>query len=230
MTTGNEPKVLEPTPSGETGEPEVPTTEEPNPLEAQIREYEEKLAEKDKSYKGLQQKLNKVTEELGKRGLTESRIETLEQTQRILVAMLSERENINMDEIPQDKKTDYLKQYDEIIEKQKLKMQQEALAAKVRDYQARTEALKLDPQSEEYLEIRDLVIDGKFERAERKIAKLEEKSMEPKAEPKIDLEAERAKIREEVRKEILKERGELNAETGQPSGVPSDFKKIRDAS
>ncbi len=215
---GKEPEaieVIEPSKVQEPSKPEVPTPDETNPLEAQLQEYKSKLEEGEKSYKGLQTKLNKVNEELGKRGLTDTRLDTLEQTQRILVAMLSEKENINLDEIPDGKKTDYIKQFDDVIQTQKAKAQQDELTGKVKDYQTKTEALKLDPQSEEYLEIRDLVIDGKFERADRKIAKLE-KTVEE--EPKIDLEAERTKIHGEELKKILIERGELDAETGQPSG------------
>lgn len=222
MEIGKEPKAQEPI---ETPEPEVPTTTELNPLEAQLQELKNQLTQKEDSYKGLQTKLNQVNDELKKRGLSESRLDTLEQTQRLLVTMLSERDNIDLDTIPQESKTDYLKKFDEVINQRNQTTRQEELTAKVREYQGRTESLNLDVTSEEYLEIRDLVIEGKFDRADRKLAKLEKKVDEPK----IDLEAERTKIREEERKKLLIERGELNAETGQPSGASLGYNQIRDA-
>ena len=215
---GKETEVIEePTqPETETPETEVPTTSEPNPLEAELQTLRETVKQKEDSYKGLQTKLNQVNKELKERSVSQSRLDTLEQTQRILVAMMAERENItNIDEIPQEKKTDYLKKFDEVINGRK----QAEFTAQVRDYQERTEALKLDPNSEEYEEIKDLVLEGKFARADKKIAKLEAVKETEMPEPKIDLEAERTKIREEERKKLLIERGELNAETGQPTGT-----------
>lgn len=227
MTQGKEPEAQELIPPSEEKppEPEVPTPTEPNPLEAQIQELQSQLQVKDESYKGLQKKLNQVNVDLKSRGLSESRLDTLEQTQRLLVSMLSEKESIDIAEIPSEKRADYLKQFDDVVTQQRQKGRQDELIAKVREYQERTDSLKMDVESEEYLEIRDLVIDGKFDRADKKLAKLETKVNEPK----IDLEAERTKIREEEKKKLLIERGELNSETGQPSGVSLDYAQIRDA-
>jgi len=211
---GNEPTQTEPM-ATETQREEVPTQNAVDPRDAQIQELNKQIQEKDKSYKGLQTKLNQANEELKKRGQSDSRIEALEENQRLLVAMLSEKGYVE----PDEKKTDYLKKFDEIVAERKTRAKQDDFVNKVKEYQSRTDALGLDPNSDEYLEIRDLALEGKFERAERKLAKLETKEVKPEVkEGKLDLEKEKARIREEVRKEILKERGELNVETGQPSG------------
>jgi len=227
VTEGNELEVKGTTLQAETPESEVPTeeTKQVNPVEAELQrlkaenqQFKELIGENPDGYKGLQRKLNQVNDELKKKSASESRLDTLEQSQRILIAMLSERENINnLDEIPEGKKTDYLKQYDEVLKMQQLKLQQEEFAVKVRDYQQRTDAIGLAVDSEDYMDIRDFVTAGKFDRAEAKLKKLEAHTVETKkTETPEEMEA---RLRKEIEKKILDERGLLESETGLPSGT-----------
>lgn len=234
VTEGNELEG-----QGVTAEPEapiaeqVPTNEDQGNLSAgelqKLKEDNQRLSEligdNPDGYKGLQRKLNQVNEELKKRSAADSRLDTLEQTQRILVSMIAERENINADDIPEGKKTDYLKQFDEIITQQKQKVEQQDFMAKVKDYQERTDALKLDSTSEEYLDIKDFVTSGKFERADARLKKLEarvnEQKKEEKTEPKETEVEMRKRIEKEVREQIFKEKGWNVTDTGSPSGGTS---------
>jgi len=208
-----------------TPEAEVPTAE---PQASQSTEELEQLrAEKlrlEEGYKGLQRKLNQVNTELSKRSASEARLDTLEQTQRILVGMLQERENIQVDDIPEKQKVDYLKKFDETIAQQKLKIQQEEMAAKVRDYQARTDALKLDANSDEYLDIKDLVLEGKFQRAENKLARLEA-SMKDTTVKEEKTEA-RKETDDEIFERIARQKGLLKTDTAVPSGKTSSFEDV----
>lgn len=206
-------------------EAEVPIKEPEEPKASQSTEELEQLkAEKirlEEGYKGLQRKLNQVNTELSKRSASEARLDTLEQTQRILVGMLQERENINVDDIPEKQKVDYLKKFDDVIAEQKRKVQQEEYTAKVRDYQQRTDALKLDENSEEYLDIKELVLEGKFQRADIKLAKMEAKVKEnpvkeDKAEPRKETD-------DEIFERIARQKGLLKTDTAVPAGKVSSF-------
>lgn len=122
------------------------------------------------------------------------------------------------------------------LEEKRAKEQQEEnqkryaeFAGKVGEYQKRVDSLIPDKDSEEYLEIRDLVVEGKFERADRKLKKLEgQKTVENKeTKPEVKPD-ERDKTIEELKKELdhLKKQmnGSLDSETGLPSGSSlSDF-------
>jgi hypothetical protein len=237
-TEGQEtPKVPETVNQTQETKPETPT--------AELETLRQKLTELQNQSIEAQKKLEQTEKGLrtAHATLTEKDRQLKEQTDlRKIVAGLDEKiemafgyiaEKDSEMELSPEKKQDLKKQFQQV----KVKQQQEELANKVKEYQERTEALKLDPNSEEYLDIKDFAILGKFDRAEAKLKKLEEskklttetpKPEVKKEEPKETIEQIKARLKDEIRKEILIERGELNAETGQPSGGTMTESKARE--
>lgn len=94
----------------------------------------------------------------------------------------------------------------------KIRQIQEAVAG----YQRRTETLGLSETDEEYWELRDLVTEGKYQRAEIKLKKLEAAKVKPKEEAVVDASPF---ISEEAKRKWMEEHGLLESEAGLPSGV-----------
>ena len=208
-----------------TEEPE-PTTEEPKPdLSAQLEEYRTKYDTLEESHKSLQRKHNKTQEEVKQQSNLRSRLDTLEQSQKLLVAILSERGNVSdVEDMPTHQKTDYIKKYDEILEKQK---QQEVLAEKRAKEQTWQEQATTMYERAEMVygddidalhTIRNLIRANDLDLAEKKIAKAEKTKTEP---------ANEEERIEQKALELLKKQGKLPDDLGGAStgskGRDDDF-------
>ena len=132
-----------------------------------------------------------------------------------LLAIVAAQKGQPEDELGEEirtKKPDLLAQYNT------LRTRQEA-QRKVSTYQRRVEALGLSPNDENYLDVRDLVIEGKYDRAEIRLKKLEAIKEEPPKEKIVETEEERfAKKLESEKLKWMEERGELVTDTGSPAG------------
>lgn len=222
---GNEPEPLEPIEPTEPPEevkeleePQVPTAEEMASLQTQIQDLTQQVGDKDKSYKGLQQTLNKKDAELGQSRDFHSRMDGFEETQKILAGMLNEKFTSGEGLEPTEK-TDYLKQFDEMTKRQKAEREQAQLRTKQEDYSRQADAVftrakevfKDDDESLERVE--DLLMNGRLDRAEARIAKAEGKPMGKPNEPKGSTETE-----DEIYERIARKRGLLKGESLTPSG------------
>ena len=201
-----------------TAQPQSPTTEEQlKALQAQLTESDARNQRMEKSYKGLQTTVNKTNEELKRQSDLRGEIEGLKETQKILAAMLQERGSVseeNLDNIPQGKKQDYLKQFEEaqkrIDTKRQMEIAQAKLTETVKGLQERTEALGLKDNDESYVEIRELVETGLYKTAETKLKKLESKKETNVVEPKKE---EPKETEEQIFERIARKKGLLKSET-----------------
>ncbi len=211
------------------GEPKVEAAseaKEPEPKadtqnEDRVKALEEELARVTQNYKSVQGVLKKKDEEIKTSSSLRADIEGLKETQKILAAMLQDRGTVpeeNLDNIPKEKKQDYLKQFEEVQKKVELKRQQEEAIAKLQDaalsLKARTEALGLKETDEAYIEIQELVETGRLRTAEARVKKLEsEKEKKVVKEPEIKKETD-----EQIFERIAREKGLLKTETVVPAG------------
>ncbi len=150
-------------------------------------------------------------------------MDTLKEYVKIQTAVLAEMKGQSESEFTtetQTKKSDYLKQFADIETNLKQKRDLEALQSKALEYKARVDALGLKEDSEDYLDIHDLVIEGKFARADLKLKKLESKET-PKENKEVKPEDKKPEPTEEEKEKIAldyaRKKGWLKSEDGQPS-------------
>lgn len=210
-----------------TPEPVVVSVETPTPeqqlksLETELTKYKALADEKEKGFKTLQVQLGEEQGKLRKQAGIEERIQDLSDQMKILAAYVATSAGGNEDELtetPKEKKNALLQKFDQLEKERKEKTDKVQLTETVATYQKRTEDLGLSQTDESYWEIHDLVTEGKFQRADIKLKKLEQAKTKPTETPKqVDIDKE---IEERARK-ILEERGLLVAETGSPSASAS---------
>lgn len=220
--SGDEPQVepTEPQPStGVVAQTKSFTREELDTAMEQVRQ--EEMAK----YQGIQKvvsKKDREIEDLRKRGYTQP-----SQDDKLLELMLQDR---------REKSSEYggydplIPQLETELAARKERQAYQESQIKKQEYtdnwkeklNTRINEAGLDPndgQFDDVWETFDIAysVDGKFERAEKKLDKIL-KSVKPEAEPKETEEELKKRLREEVKREIMLERGELETETGLPSG------------
>jgi len=229
METGTEEIVLEETPQTEGDTQEIPTptkSEEQTRLEAELTVMQEKLNQKDESYKGLQRTLNKSNEDLRKRGDYDSKLEDFNAKFKILAAIISENKQseVDLENITPQAKTDYMAKFNEIEKQQEQNRQMRDIKERVAGFQERTTQLGLTDKDPEYWEIEDAATNGKFQKAEAILAKIEkvrESSNESTKKEGDKVEDFEAKVSAEVEKRITeatKNNPLLKTDTAIPTG------------
>ncbi len=207
--------------------PQSPTAEEQvKSLQAQLDTVKQEKERFEKGYKGLQNTVNKTTEELKRQSDLRTDIEGLKETQKILAAMLQETKAVpeeNLENIPQGKRQDYLQKFEEAQKRIETKKQVEQAQAKGEEYRQRVESLGLTNKDKTYFQIRNAVREGDFEYADHLITEVEkEKNVaEPqKVEPKKETD-------EEVYLRVARSKGLLKTEPILPSGGNRTIDQIR---
>lgn len=211
------------------GEPVVQETVEtqtPEPNQAITQNEREKaleaeLAATKQRLSSVQGVLRKKDEEIKNTSNLKAEIDGLQETQKILAAMLQEKGTVseeNLDNIPKEKKQDYLKQFEDVEKRVSLKRQQEEAQAKLMsialDLKTRTEALGLKETDDSYIEIEELVETGRLKTAETKLKKLESEKEKTVAKPKeVPKETD-----EQVFERIARQKGLLKTEQINPAG------------
>ncbi len=185
-------------------ETKPPTTEAKEAtLQAEISDLKQRLEQTDKGLRSAQSTLTQKDRLLKEKEDLRSEITLLKDMVKVLaVSRRNEDDTYDLEESAKKKPSDVDARFQRLEQEHKeriTKLEQARLAqdmnAKIGEYQARTETLKLDENSEEYLDIKDMVLAGKFQRAEIKLAKLEAAMKEKTAETKP------TETKTEVRKE-----------------------------
>ncbi len=201
--------------------PAIPPTPKPeDAVNSKLQELGQKHQILEDNYKTIQKAVSKREEE--NRRLKEQ-LEEREADRNLLrsfAATLAEQKGKTEEEYLEDvqkRQPDLLKQYDILEAKRKQDKLVREAQEKAEEFRQKTEALGLTDKDEEYWEIHDLVVDGKFERANVRLGKLEAKKKEPQLPPKS--EADKQKEIEEAARKMLEEKGLLKSDTNLPSGA-----------
>ncbi len=209
----------------ETAETKVPEPTAITQNEERLKALEAELATTKQNLKSVQGVLKKKDEEIKTASTFKSDIEGLKETQKILAAMLQERGTVseeNLDNIPKEKKQDYLKQFEDVQKRVEAKRQQEEVQAKiieqVKGFQERTEVLGLKETDEAYIEVRELVESGLLKTADLRLKKLESQK-EKKVETLKETE-------EQIFERIARQKGLLTTEQIVPAGGSGNRNQI----
>lgn len=204
-----EAKAPEPQVNPEPQTPPVPTAEEQlKSLQAKQIEFESQLKAKDESYKGLQREINKKDAELKRASDLHSRLDNLEETQKIYAALMAEKlgENPEGDETP--RKQDLLKKFDEVAAKQKQARIEADARAKQEDYFRRADDVYKSAEEvygddvDALANVRSLIRSGDFDLAEKKITKAKAKTQTPPVAQTQKVETEEERINRLVEERI----------------------------
>ena len=209
-------------PEEKVSEPEISPTEELAQLRSQLKEIEE-------NWKNEQRVSSKKETDLQQMRERNDQLTSDKEITQALIATLATQQGRSEEEVSEDIRTNkpnLLAQYQTILQGQEAQR-------KVKSYQSRVEALNLTSNDEEYLDIKDLVETGKYDRAELKLRKLEKaKESGKETEPEGNKETEEERIdrlAEEKSRRTLEERGLLTTETGGPSAASHAFKEVEKA-
>ena len=150
---------------------------------------------------------------------------------KALIAMMAGQKNQPAEEFAEEVKTqqpDLLKQYEQIVKSSEKKRQLDRATNRIRTVQERAEAL--DIQGEDYDIVRAFAEAGQFEKAEKKLAKLEEaKQTKPPEEKPKETEDERVeRLATAKLKAELDKRGLLTQDSGTPSGRGEGWEGVRE--
>ena len=171
--------VTEPVETSPPAEVIAPTAEEMTTLQQTLEETKTKLEQTEKGLKTAHGNLTAREKQIRELSDTNSRLDGLQETQKIFAAMLAEKGQIDEDVTP-ERKIDYLKKFDEIAENQKRQREVDTKKAQQEEYNQKAnaiyerakEAFKDDSESLERIE--DALSLGNLERAEKRISKAEE--------------------------------------------------------
>jgi len=201
-----------------------PTTEE---LMSKVSQLEVDLEAARREAKSAQKFVGETQKELAVQRGREDKISGLENRLQVVTEMMADLMDRGEEEPLEPSKKrrseEYITRLKDTDTKQDKESQENArrqFTDTLMAYQKRTEALKLDEESEEYLEIQSLATRGDFKLADTKLKKMEKLQSEPK-----ETEAERKerydKEVEEKALEILREKypGVLVSDTSVPSGA-----------
>ncbi len=231
MTMGNEPVVPEIQAKPETQTPPTPTAEDQlKSLQAEMTRLQVELQEKTKiadGYKGLQREINKKDAELKRASDLHSRLDNLEETQKIYAALMAEKlgENLEGDETP--RKQDLLKKFDEVAAKQKQARIEIEARAKQEEYFRRADEVYREAETvygddvDSLANVRSLIRQGDFDLAEKKINKAKAKTPVPPVAQTQKVETEEERINRLVEERItqkIKDNPLLKTETATAMG------------
>jgi len=231
METEIEQKETEPTP-----EPEVktPTPEEIKAeYEARIELLTKERDERDKGLKTAHSQLTKKDQELKSQADINTRLDGMDETQRILAAMIAEGGRGTGEEIEPEKRGDYLAKFDEIAKRNKEERDNALRQTQQSEYVQRAQAI-YEKANEAFpdddgrlLRVERFLDKGMPDEAEKIIAKaVEKKTTDTKEEKTVESEENRFKERlAEEKRKWMEETGQLVSETGGPSGASMDDDK-----
>jgi DNA repair exonuclease SbcCD ATPase subunit len=209
--------------------PEVKATPTPeqqlSTLQAEVKAKDDEIKKVNASIQGLRGSLQEKDKLIKEQTSLREEISTLRESQKILAAMLAEKDGIT-DEANPERKSEYLKKYNEIEEKQKKKAEEakrkeayEKQVEVVTSYQKKVEELGLKEGDDDYDEIKELVTKGFYKMADNKIKKLDKEKTVTNAKPNEELETLKKQIAEKDAELKKFKGGGLESETGKPSGV-----------
>jgi len=222
VMTETQGKVAETLPDAKTLQAELAQSK------TQLVELNTKLKTVEDNWKNEQRNSSKKNEEIQKLRDLRSEVDTLKEYVKIQTAVLAELKGQSESEYTtetQTNKSDYLKKFTDLEANLKQKRDLEVLQTRALEFKARVDTLGLKEDSEDYLDIHDLVVEGKFARADLKLKKLESKETlkETKEVKPEDKKPELTKEdKEKIALDYAKEKGWLKSEDGQPSASGGD--------
>ena len=188
-------------------------------LKSRLEVAETELTQTKKGLSTAHQTLTEKDKELKKRAQVEDDIALIKDQLELVASAVSER--LNQSDEDSSPKVDVLARLKKDRETKEQQRKQQEFAQVIDQYRLRTEALKLDPESEDYLDIQDLATRGNFKLADIRLKKLEVRQVEKDAEvaktQKVSQEDDDKRIEERARK-ILQEKGLLKTDSGTPAG------------
>ena len=229
-TMGKEADISD-TPKSEQKE-QAPTAEEQlKSLQSKVQELTAEKERLDKGYKGLQQTLSAKDREIKKQTELESRIAGIQDTMELLATAIAEGkrgDTDNLGETPSQPGRNILKELQAKKQEQETKRQQETEKQTQAEYTHKADALYARAQAifgedDENIEhIEDLLMSGRYERAEARIVKAE-RSKGMKGEQSVETEDKKIErlVGERLKKE-LQDRGLLEEHSGYPSAGSSN--------
>ena len=218
--------------------PEAPTPEQQlealrGELDAKTKQLEEIQHFAD-GYQGLQKKYNTLYEQSQKQSDLRSEIDELRDTVKILAVELGERGNApdDIDGTQPKPRVDIDKKFDEIAARHESKRQQQAFQGQINAIKERTEAAGLTENDPEYWDIEDAATQGRFQKAEAILKRIEAKKETPQKEetpvPEENKETEEeriARLAQEKFDEMVKNDERFRADRLAPTGAGADFAK-----
>lgn len=206
--------------------PETPTAEEQlKAAQEEIDKIKAELESKDKGLRTAHQTLTEKDKKLREASDFHTRLDGFEETQKILIGMMQERGAVSDEEVSLEKRTDYVKQYDEIRKRQKEEREAASMRTEQEEYARQAQAIYARAQEAFKDDIDELdkvaynLDRGRLDLAEARVAKVEGKEKPPAKEKQVESDEERvARLAEEMYKKRLDEEGLLRTESAEPSG------------
>ncbi len=212
-------------------EESTPTIEEQlDALQAQLKAKDDKILSQESSYKGLQRTVQERTDELKRQADIGTRIAGIEETNKVLAAMIAEdggRTDGSLEEMPTGRKTDLLKRFDELQANQTKQRAEAEQKAKQDEYNVQAQgiydramALGIKESDSDFWIISDaLTKEGNLRKAEAKVSALEAKKVPEEETSKEETE-------EEIARRYLAKKGLLKSEEGSGGGAGSSREQI----
>ncbi len=200
-------------------EPKPPTVEE---LQTELASAKENSTKFESNWKDAQRVSSKKDTENQRLREQLTGNESQSDMNKVLVAMIASQRNQPTEELAEEIKAqqpDLLKQYEQIVEASEKKRQLDHAVSLIKTVQERTEALGL--QGDDYEIVRALAEAGQFDKAEKRLDKLEEAKQTKPPEPKESDDEKVERLANEKLQAELKERGLLTQDTGSPSASGS---------
>lgn len=226
------------TPEVETEEveaPETPTeTEQLKTAQDEVTKIKAELEGKDKGLRTAHQTLTEKDRKIKEQADINARLDGFEDTQKILIAMMQEKGTVSDEEVTSEKKTDYLKQYDEILKKQREARKTASAQAEQEEYATKAQAIYSRAQEafKDDIDELDKVVNnldkGRLDMAETRVSKAEGKANPEPKESKKETEEQRVdRLADEKYNKRLEDEGLLHTETALPSGRSRTMDELR---
>ena len=188
-------------------------------LKSRLETTEKTLAQTEKGLKTAHQTLSEKDLELKRRAQVEEDIQTIKDHLELLTEAVSNRQTVETEDgVP---RTDGLAQLKRERQERERKRQEQTFNETLQTFRVRTEALSLDPESEEYLDVQDLATRGNFKLADLRLKKMEIRKAEKDAEvaktTRVSQE-EIDKLAEQKSRKFLQDHDLLKTDSGTPAG------------
>ena len=208
------------------GEPEAtsektePTIEELGKQLAELQETSQKMEDNWKKQEVVSSRKEQTIQQLREQV---SSNDSQSDMNKVLIAMMASQRNQSTEELEGEIKTkqpDLLKQYEQIVEQSDKKRKLDLAMNQIKTVQERADGLGV--QGEEYDIVRAFAEAGQYDKANKRLDKLEEAKQTPPPEEKKESDDDRVeRLANEKAKAMLEKKGVLTQDAGTPSASGS---------
>jgi penicillin-binding protein 1A len=189
----------------------------------EMKKFQLATEEKDKGFKTLQRQLAEEQARVKRVSDIDAKLNAIDEKMKITIAAVATGAEEDTERGKQIKK-EFLSRYDEADAKAKQDLAMKQAEETANSFKSRVEALGLTQEDEDYWEIHDLVVEGKYPRAELKIKKLEASKNKPATDTNKESEEVRInRLAEEKARKLMEEKGLLDVDAASPSAAATDF-------